>query len=609
MRLTKKTFYSDKYHSLPVKCKVILTRKTSGNLILSFMANFKTFLKAGHPPTLFSAFIYFDFCFAIWVLNGAMAPFISEQFNLTPAQKGFMISVPILAGAIMRFPLGVLAQYIGRKWAAMVEMSLIFLALAYGYFMVDTYSEVINMGILLGIAGASFGVALSLGSGWFPPKYKGLAMGIAGAGNSGTVLAMLFAPPLAVKFGWQTVYGFGALFMLLPMLVMLIFAKEPPDREKQSLKEHLSCLFERDGWTFNLIYIITFGGFIGLSNFLPTYYYDQFHVSKVEAGQLTMLAALMGSAIRIVGGWASDRWGGINTLTGIFGFVILAMLLASLQSSIVITTILFMLCFAALGAGNGALFQLVPLRWPLTTAVAGSMIGEIGALGGSFIPNAMGISKQSTGTFAWGFIAFAALGVIAFITLRIAQRKWTKIWVDEGGKARIRREEIAIEVYTHVPGVKTSLAPHANGFAYRTIIYPVGNSELAEKARSQAAYLAKSTGSKLVLLYVNEKFHSTGVLTSDSPEWTKIREAWVEEGKQLLINEAKKLKDLNVENLELIFGQGDVASEIVTIARDREAELIILASHHASPLGKLLMGSRTYNVFKEAPCPILRIVR
>ena len=169
------------------------------------MGGFRTFLKSGHPPTLFAAFIYFDFCFAIWVLNGAMAPFISEEFHLTAGQKGFMISVPILAGAIMRFPLGVLSQYIGRKYAAMVEMSLITLALIYGYYGVKTYNDVLIMGVLLGIAGASFGVALSLGSGWFPPKYKGLAMGIAGAGNSGTVLAMLFAPPLAMKFGWHAV--------------------------------------------------------------------------------------------------------------------------------------------------------------------------------------------------------------------------------------------------------------------------------------------------------------------------------------------------------------------------------------------------------------------
>lgn len=401
------------------------------------MSSFKTFVRSGHWPTLFASFLYFDFCFAIWVLNGAMGPFIGETFQLTPAQKGFMISVPILAGALMRFPLGVLAQYIGRKNAAMVEMGLIVAALAFGYFFVNSYDSVIAMGVLLGIAGASFGVALSLGSGWFPARYKGLAMGIAGAGNSGTVLAVLFAPPLATKFGWQTVYGLAAFTMLIPMAVMWFAAKEPPDREHQTFREHISCLFEKDGWAFSLIYIVTFGGFIGLASFLPTYFHDQFKVTKVEAGQLTMLATLMGSAVRVVGGYISDRVGGVNTLTGVLVLVAVTLVLCGMSSgSVALTTLLFMLCFAALGAGNGALFQLVPLRWPLTTAVAGSMIGEVGALGGGFIPNAMGLSKQYAGTYFWGFASFALLAVLMLFMLRVIQIRWTRTWAEKGGRAR-----------------------------------------------------------------------------------------------------------------------------------------------------------------------------
>ena len=402
------------------------------------MSNFKTFVRSGHWPTLFASFLYFDFCFAIWVMNGAMAPFISETFNLTAAQKGFMVSVPILAGALMRFPLGVLSQYIGRKNAAMVEMGLIIVALAFGYFYVNSYHGVLAMGVLLGIAGASFGVALSLGSGWFPPKYKGLAMGIAGAGNSGTVLAVLFAPPLAAKYGWSTVYGLAACTMLLPMAVMWFAAKEPPDHEKQSLREHVACLFEKDGWAFSLIYVITFGGFIGLASFLPTYFYDQFKVTKIEAGQLTMLATLMGSAVRVVGGYISDRVGGIVTLTGVLVLVAITLVMCGLASaSVAVTTLLFMLCFAALGAGNGALFQLVPLRWPLSTAVAGSMIGEIGALGGGFLPNAMGQSKQLAGTYLWGFVAFAVLALVMLAVLRVVQIRWTRTWAEKGGRARV----------------------------------------------------------------------------------------------------------------------------------------------------------------------------
>lgn len=401
------------------------------------MSNFKTFIKSGHWPTLVASFLYFDFSFAIWVLNGAMAPFISEAFNLTPVQKGLMISIPIMAGAFMRFPLGILAQYIGRKNAALVEMSCIILAMAYGFFAVSTFNDVLAMGVLLGIAGASFGVALSLGSGWFPPESKGLAMGIAGAGNSGTVLAVLFAPPLATHYGWQAVYGFAAFTMLIPIFVMAVFAKEPPDREHQSFKEHISCLFEKDGWAFSLIYVVTFGGFIGLVTFLPTYFHDQFGVTKIQAGQLTMLAAVMGSGIRIVGGWISDKVGGINTLTFVLVTVAVTSIITGSVSSLTATTLLFMACFAVLGAGNGALFQLVPLRWPLTTAVAGSMIGEIGALGGALVPNAMGLSKQYAGTYMYGFVTFAVLAIIMLVMLRTVQIRWTKTWAEKGGRAKV----------------------------------------------------------------------------------------------------------------------------------------------------------------------------
>ena len=399
------------------------------------MSNYKDFMKSGHPPTLWAAFLYFDFSFAIWVLNGSMGPFISQAFHLSPAQIGFMVSVPTLAGACMRFPLGVLAQYIGRKNAATFEMSAIVVALLYGYLFVHTYHDVLAMGVLLGIAGASFGVALSLGSGWFPKKYKGLAMGIAGAGNSGTALAALLAPRLAMHVGWQHVYGFAALMMLLPLGVMVLFAKEPPDIEHQSLREHLSCLFEADGWYFNLIYVITFGGFLGLATFLPSFYFSQFHVSKVEAGSLTVLATLTGSLTRVLGGWFADRIGGITTLSVVFLIAIAALFGLMATPSLVTTTLLFMLCFAALGAGNGATFQLVPLRWPLTTAVAGGMIGEIGALGGGILPNVLGLSKQHTGSYQAGWICYAALAVVILIMMRIVARSWTRSWVGAGGRA------------------------------------------------------------------------------------------------------------------------------------------------------------------------------
>lgn len=402
------------------------------------MAALRTFLRSGHAPTLYAAFLYFTYCCGVWVTNGAMAPYIKDSLQLSPAQIGLMLSVPIFAGAILRFPLGILAQYIGRKNATLVEMGGIAIALMFGYFYVETFNDLLAMGVLLGIAGASFGVALSLGSGSFPARYKGLAMGLVGAGNVGTSISALLAPQLAQAFGWKAVYGLAALGLLLPVTVMLLMAKEPDDVDNHArFKDHIACLFEKDGWGFSIIYAITFGGFIGLTTFLPSYYYDQFGVTKVQAGQLTMLAAFMGAALRIFGGWISDHWGGINTLTTVLVVIAVTLVLCGLAGgSLAATTLLLMFCFAALGAGNGALFQLVPLRWPMTTAVAGSMIGEIGALGGGLVPNVMGLSKQYTGTYMWGFLLFAVLTVCVLGMMRSLQIRWTRTWAEKGGRAR-----------------------------------------------------------------------------------------------------------------------------------------------------------------------------
>jgi NNP family nitrate/nitrite transporter-like MFS transporter len=264
-------------------------------------------------------------------------------------------------------------------------------------------------------------------------------MGIVGAGNVGTAVAVLIAPPLAQWLGWQTVYAVAAVAMAIPICAVVLLAKEPADVDPHAgLRAQVACLVERDGWAFSLIYAVTFGGFIGFISFLPSYYRDQFGVSKVAAGQLTTIVAFMGAAMRIGGGWLSDRFGGINTLTVVLAAVALALGGCGLATgSLALTTLLLIACFAALGAGNGAVYQLVPLRWPLTTAVAGSMIGELGALGGGLVPNAMGLARQYLGTYGWGFAFFALFALATLVLLRGLQSDWTRRWVAAGGRARV----------------------------------------------------------------------------------------------------------------------------------------------------------------------------
>lgn len=403
---------------------------------MSMLANLKGFLRAGHLPTLLTAFIYFDVCFSVWVVNGAMAPFISEEFHLSPAEKGFMVSVPVIAGALMRFPLGILAQYIGRKRAAMLEMTVICACLVWGYFFTTSLGAVLAMGIALGVAGASFGVALSLGSGWYPPQYKGLAMGIAGAGNSGTVIAMLAAPPLAFAFGWRTVYLLGLIPMLTAMVLLQLFAKEPPDREEKKLRDYLKILVDRDAWIFNLIYSVTFGGFIGLASFLPTLFHDHYAIPKQSVGIYVTIGVIAASGLRVVGGWLADHLGGLRLLTILCTVILVGTgAAATLPTSPWVMVAAIALAMGAMGAGNGAVFQLVPLRYRVETAVAGSLIGEIGALAGGFLPNAMGLGKQYFDSFTPGFLGGAMLTVSSLVALALVTRRWTSSWVGEGGKA------------------------------------------------------------------------------------------------------------------------------------------------------------------------------
>lgn len=402
----------------------------------------KGFWKSGHPPTLIMAFLYFDVSFMVWMVNAAMAPFISQQFNLTPAQKGLMLSIPVFAGALLRIPLGLVAEIIGRKTAALIGLAGTVLAMFYGFYLVDSYNEVLILGGLLGVAGASFAVALPLGSGWFPPQYQGLAMGIAGAGNSGTVLAGLFAGPLAKAYGWSNVYGYFAIPVLVVMGLLWLLAKEPPDKvERKTLGGYLKVLIEKDIWIFNLLYWVTFGGFVGFASFVPTFMADQYGVSKVVAGQFMILVGFTASAVRIVGGWFSDRFGGITALTGIYLIIAGGALLCStLPPSVTMIFIFLFIMAAGMGAGNGSVFQLIPLRFPHAKAITSGVVGEFGALGGAFIPLVMGYSKEYTGSFSMGFIVYAITAIAALSIMMIVQRRWTTSWVGKGGKAIVAEE-------------------------------------------------------------------------------------------------------------------------------------------------------------------------
>ncbi|WP_460116959.1 nitrate/nitrite transporter [Pseudomonas sp. S2_C03] len=390
-----------------------------------------SFWKSGHTPTLFAAFLYFDLSFMVWYLLGPLAVQIAGDLHLTTQQRGMVVATPILAGAVLRFIMGMLADRLSPKTAGIIGQVIVICALFGAWKLgIHSYEQALVLGLFLGMAGASFAVALPLASQWYPPQHQGKAMGIAGAGNSGTVLAALIAPVLAAAFGWSNVFGFAVIPLVLTLIVFACLAKNAPERPKaKSMADYFKALGDRDSWWFMFFYCVTFGGFIGLASALPGYFNDQYGLSPVTAGYYTAACVFGGSLMRPLGGALADRFGGIRTLLGMYtvAAICIAAVGFNLPSSYAALA-LFVCTMLGLGAGNGAVFQLVPQRFRREIGVMTGLIGMAGGIGGFALAAGMGAIKQSTGSYQLALWLFASLGVLAWFGLHAVKRRWRTTW-------------------------------------------------------------------------------------------------------------------------------------------------------------------------------------
>ncbi len=385
--------------------------------------------KSGHAPSLFASFLYFDVSFMIWVILGALGVYITKDFGLSPSQKGLIVAIPILGGSFFRLVLGVLTDRIGPKKTSIIGMVVTMVPLLWGWLFGTTLTEIYFIGILLGVAGASFAAALPMASRWYPPHLQGLAMGIAGAGNSGTLFATLFGPRLAEQIGWHNVLGVALIPLAIVFIIFVLIAKDAPSQPApKPLKEYFNVFKQKDALYFCLLYSVTFGGFVGLSSFLSIFFVDQYDLSRVRAGDFVTLCVAAGSFFRPVGGFIADKIGGVRLLTFLFIGVALTMLGVSQLPSITLVTLLLFVGMMCLGMGNGAVFQLVPQRFQEEIGMVTGIVGAAGGVGGFFIPNILGTLREITGTYATGFLVYAGIGVLALLVLIIAQMSWKKTW-------------------------------------------------------------------------------------------------------------------------------------------------------------------------------------
>jgi NNP family nitrate/nitrite transporter-like MFS transporter len=391
----------------------------------------KAFLKAGHTPTLFAAFLYFDLAFMVWVLLGPLGVQIAQDLQLTHAQKGFMVAVPVLAGALLRMLMGVLVDHLQPKKAGAIGQVIVIAAMFVAWqFGIHSYEQALLLGCFLGFAGAAFAVALPLASRWYPPEHQGTALGIAGAGNSGTALAALFAPGLAAAFGWVNVFGLALIPLVAVFILYLVVAKDAPEcPPPKTMAEYLKVLKDRDAWWFMFFYSVTFGGFVGLASSLTIYFNTQYGLDARMAGYFTAACVFAGSLVRPIGGNLADRIGGIRTLTVMYAIAAAFLLGVSFGlPQAWMAVVVFVGAMLALGMGNGAVFQLVPQRFRREIGVMTGLVGMAGGIGGFYLASSLGYSRQMTGSYQTGFVVFALLAVLALIGLTRVKTRWRTTW-------------------------------------------------------------------------------------------------------------------------------------------------------------------------------------
>jgi NNP family nitrate/nitrite transporter-like MFS transporter len=400
----------------------------------------KGFLKAGHLPTLFAAFLYFDLSFMTWVLLGPLGVAIAHDLNLNAGQKGLMVATPVLAGAVLRVVLGLLVDRYKPKRVGIGAQIVVILGLVMAWQLgIHSYAGTLLLGVVLGLAGASFAVALPLASAWYPPEHQGTALGLAGAGNSGTVLAALFAPSLAIAYGWQNVIGLAAIPLSATLALFCLLAKDSPQPALRStLADYARLLRIADAWWFMFFYSVTFGGFVGLSSSLTIYFNDQYSLPAVTAGYCTAAVVFVGSLMRPIGGAVADRIGGVRALTLLYTLAAAAFAtIATGLPTIWFAMPVFLLGMLALGMGNGAVFQLVPQRFSRQMGIMTGLVGMSGGVGGFYLASSLGYSKQVTGSYGPGFLVFALLAAVALVCISGVARRWRTTWAEAHGAARV----------------------------------------------------------------------------------------------------------------------------------------------------------------------------
>lgn len=358
-------------------------------------------------------------CFMVWLSLAPMIDIILKNagVQVSELQRSLLLATPILLGSIMRIPMGIMSDRFGGKKTYIILMLFLIIPVLM-IPRVHSYGMLVFTALLLGMSGTSFAIGVSYVTRFFPPEKQGLVLGIAGVGNIGTAFSSFFFPR------WVKVIDLNGVFyvligLLVLFIILLLFSPESETNKNASLGASLSVAKERDTWLLALFYFLTFGMFMSLTNLLSTFMIGLFNDSLVDAGLWAALFAVIGTLVRPVGGYLSDKIRPMSLLRYDFILIIIAAVVLGifLETKGIFTTIIVALA-VLVGLGNGIIFKMVPFVSSGNTGAVTGFVGAMGGLGGYFPPIILGLIKQMTGSYKIGIYLIAIFGIICLVLLQ-----------------------------------------------------------------------------------------------------------------------------------------------------------------------------------------------
>ena len=411
-------------------------------------------IKGSPMRGLAAATIGFFFGATAISLFGPTAMHLKVAMGLTPFQVGLLVAIPTLSGSLLRIPFGAWVDSNGGRKPFIILMILAVIGLAglsillgtrFPDGMYGTYWLVLFLGCLSGCGIATFSVGTGQSSYWYARKRQGFALGIFGGFGTMGAGILAFVLPLLLKYaGFINAYYGLTFFMLIGLLIYIVLACNAPYFQlrqsgldsKESQRQAEACgqeLFPAgnirqslsisarvsETWILVLAYFVTFGGFLALTAWLPTYWQQMYGMTAMQAGVMTAIYAILAAGLRVPGGQLSDHFGGLQV--SIFAIVLLA--LVTLILSFVSNWIPALLCTIAIsvafGLNNAAIMKLVPAYVPQSVGGASGWVGGLGAFGGFVLPPLMGQVAARMGIvgYARGFLIFTVMSVIVLVIL------------------------------------------------------------------------------------------------------------------------------------------------------------------------------------------------